>query len=247
VKAVSPRLDSLPPAQRALWPRLSAVGSDFVLYGGTALSFQVGGRVSVDFDFFTSEPLDNARLVGRFPFLLGAVLRQQAVDTATFVVGRGSDAVAISFFGALGFGRAGDPVRFADNGLFAAGLLDLAAQKVRVIQHRAEAKDYLDIQKLLAEGVSLEMALGAAQAVYPDFNPAVSLKALSYYGDVPRLPPDIQRDLRNAATRVRDIGRVKMRDKSLLPSVGSIAHNLEPGGSFERSRARERKGPELEI
>lgn len=201
----------------------------------------------MDFDFFSSVPLDHGHLAGRFPFLQGAILRQKAGDTATFVVGRGRDAVAISFFGALGFGRVGEPVRFGDNGLFAAGLIDLAAQKVRVIQQRAEAKDYLDIHKLLAEGVSLETALGAAQALYPDFNPAVSLKALSYYGDVSRLPPNIQRDLRDAATRVRDIARLQIRDKSLLPGTGSIAHNLDAPASLERSRTRERKDPELEI
>jgi hypothetical protein len=129
VNAVVPRLDVLLPAQRKLWPQLSAVGSEFVLYGGTALSLQVGGRTSVDFDFFTTEPLNYARLAKNLPFLRGASLRQQAVDTATFVVGSGSDAVAISFFGSMGFGRVGDPIRFADNGLYAAGLLDLAAQK----------------------------------------------------------------------------------------------------------------------
>lgn len=47
--SVIPRLDTLPPAQRGLWPQLSAMGTDFVLYGGTALALQVGGRESVDF------------------------------------------------------------------------------------------------------------------------------------------------------------------------------------------------------
>lgn len=168
MNAVRPRLETLPPAQQILWPKLSVIGSDFVLYGGTALSLQVGGRTSVDFDFFTLRPIDHDRLAKQFPFLQGARLQQRAVDTATFVIGEGSGTVEMSFFGGLDFGRVSEPVCFADNGICAGGLLDLAAQKIKVIQQRAQAKDYQDIHKLLSEGITLEMALGAAQALFPN-------------------------------------------------------------------------------
>ena len=164
-------------------------------------------------------------------------MRRRAVDTATFLIGTGSDAVAISFFGSLGFGRVSDPIRFVDNGLFAAGLFDLAAQKMTVIQQRAQAKDYLDIHKLLSEGVSLEIALGAARALYPEFNPNISLKALSFYGDVSGLSQDTQRDLRVAASRVRDIATIQLRDSSILPILGSIALDPEIGDSLEPDRS----------
>jgi Nucleotidyl transferase AbiEii toxin, Type IV TA system len=246
VNPVVPRLEVLPTPQRILWPKLSAVGPEFVLYGGTALSLQLGGRTSVDFDFFTAEPLNHVQLPKRFPFLKGAVPQQQSVDTATFLVGSGGDTVAISFFGSLGFGRVSEPIRFADNGLFAAGLLDLAAQKVRVIQQRAEAKDYLDIHKILSEGITLEMALGAAQALYPDFNPIISLKALSYYGDVLGLPDDMQQDLRIAASRVRGIAQIQRQNDSLLPGADSIGLAQEIGDTFEPVRQIEKGDRELE-
>jgi len=219
VNSLRPRLEVLPPAQRALWPRLSEVASDFILYGGTALSLQVGGRTSIDFDLFSDRPLDHEHLVKRFSFLQDGKLRKQARDTAIFVVGTGSEAVSISFFGDLKFGRVSEPVRFIDNGLFAAGLLDLAAQKMKVIQQRAEVKDYLDIRRLLSEGITLEMALGAAQALYPEFNAAISLKALSYFGDVSRLAPEIQRDLRMTASRVRAIAPIARQSPNLRPNV----------------------------
>ena len=47
-----PRLDILPPAQRALWTRLASLPADAVLYGGTALALRLGHRTSMDFDFF---------------------------------------------------------------------------------------------------------------------------------------------------------------------------------------------------
>jgi hypothetical protein len=46
-----PRLDALPPTQRALWPELAAVPHRYVLYGGTALALRFAHRPSVDFDF----------------------------------------------------------------------------------------------------------------------------------------------------------------------------------------------------
>jgi Nucleotidyl transferase AbiEii toxin, Type IV TA system len=227
-----PRLETLPEAQRILWPQLSAVGTDFVLYGGTALSLQVGGRISVDFDFFSALSIEPDKLEKALPFLKGAELRQQARNTATFFVGKGRDSVAISFFGGLGFGRVSTPVQFSDNRVYAAGLLDLAAQKVKVIQSRATAKDYQDIHKLLSEGITLELALGAARALYPEFNPAISLKALSYFSDVPHLSADIQRDLKSAASRVREVTQVSKQCASLFPDLGPIARErqieLEP-------------------
>lgn len=52
----TPRLDVLPPAQQALWPRLrAAAGLGFVLYGGTAIALRLGHRASVDFDFFSAK------------------------------------------------------------------------------------------------------------------------------------------------------------------------------------------------
>lgn len=217
MNSVVPRLETLPNAQRTLWPQLSAIGSDFVLYGGTALSLQLGGRISVDFDFFTTHPLEISQMMKQMPFLKGAMLQQRAGNTATFLIGRGEESVAISFFGGLTFGRVSDPILFSDNGVYAAALLDLAAQKIKVIQQRAEAKDYLDIHKLLSDGISLEEAMGAARALYPEFNPAVSLKALSYFNDVANLPADIQRDLCSAASRVHEIAQISKQDDSLLP------------------------------
>lgn len=230
-----PHLEILPPAQRALWPQLSAAGADFVLYRGTALSLQLGGRTSFDCDLFTADPLRLDRLANLFPFLKSARLQQQARDTATFVAGTGSDAVAISFFGGLNLGRVSEPVQFPDNGLYAAGLLDLEAQKIKAIQQRAEVKDYLDIHKLLSAGIALEVALGAAQALYPEFNAVISLKALSYFGDVQRLPNDIQRDLRVAASTIRDFQKVPKLSLSLAPDLGISG------------RLPSRDEPELEI
>jgi hypothetical protein len=177
---MKPRLDILPSHQRRLWDELSQVPEHFVLYGGTAIALRLATRQSIDFDFFTERPLTADGLVRDLPFLSGARLLQAEPNTATFSVRREAE-IKVSFFGSLSFGRVGLPERCDDNGLWIASLPDLAAQKMKVILTRAEAKDYLDIHALIQAGITLPMALGAAKALYPEFNPLISLKALTYY------------------------------------------------------------------
>ncbi len=200
----TPRLDVLPPAQRRLWDECGrGVPPSFVLYGGTALALRTGSRKSEDFDFFSNEPLDAHSLRTALPFLADAELIQAAPSTATYLVDR-SGRVKVSFFGGLSLGRVGELSVCDDTGVHVASLLDLAAQKVRVVQVRAERKDYLDLATLLAHGISLPTALGAAQALYSDFAPLITLKALSYFddGDLGALPDEIKQTLSDAAAAV---------------------------------------------
>jgi hypothetical protein len=228
MKTVTPRLETLPQSQKNLWPQLGSVGNYFVLYGGTALSLQLGGRQSIDFDFFAPETVDPESLSKRLPFLKGASLLQRGNSTATFSVDC-PEPVKISFFGRLDFGRVDEPLCFSDNGVFVSGLLDLAAQKVNVVQQRAEQKDYLDVCTLLRHGITLERALGAAQSLYPEFNPMVTLKALTVFkdGDLGTLDESSRTQLIAAVSKVRDVPLVPKLGKSLLPGTPVPSWSLE--------------------
>ena len=72
-----------------------------------------------------------------------------------------------------------------DNGVRIASLIDLAGMKTAVVQQRAEAKDYLDLHALINQEVAdLPTALAAASRIFPDsFQPQLTLKALTYFGD----------------------------------------------------------------
>jgi hypothetical protein len=204
---MKPKLEILPAQQRRLWPDLSQLASHFVLYGGTAIALRLGGRESVDFDFFTNRPVSSEVLIRRYPLLLkDAELIQSEPNTATFTVRRDGE-IKVSFFGGLTLGCVGEPDRCEDNGLLIASLLDLAAQKMKVILVRAEAKDYLDIYTLLNAGVSLSDALGATKALYPDFNPMLSLKALTYFGEpaLASVPKEVREVLTAESAKVESI------------------------------------------
>lgn len=222
-----PHLEILPPAQRRLWPELAQVPREFVLYGGTALALQLGHRKSLDFDFFGTRAFDASKLESHIEFLAGARAVQREKNTLTVIVDRGGR-VKVSFFGVPNLPRLEPPRIAADNGLQIASLLDLAATKASVVQLRAEARDYLDIDALLTSGkIDLPTALVAAQGLYgASFNPEVTLKALSYFDDG---------DLRSIS------GEIKSR---LVAAARSV--DLEHLPELDHARSIEDRGYELE-
>jgi hypothetical protein len=215
MKPFQPHLEILPKAQRKLWNELSEVPREFVLYGGTALALHLGHRNSVDFDFFGSRRLDIAKIERDIPFLKGADIIQREKNTLSAIVDRGGP-VKVSFFGVPNLPRLSPPLVAEDNGLGVASLLDLAGTKASVVQMRAEAKDYIDIDALMATGkVDLPRALSAAQKLYGStFNPQITLKALSFFddGDLRQLPDEMKLRLVTAARNV---------DLDHLPSLDS--------------------------
>ena len=170
---LQPRVDMLPPAQQRLWPELEGTPQEFVLYGGTALALRLGHRRSEDFDFFSSAPVDSTRLLRAVPYLAGAEVLQRSPDTLTCLVDRGGP-VRVSFFGGLTLRRVADPETLAAPAIAIASLLDLAATKAEVVQARAAAKDYLDLDALVHRaGVSAaRCAGGGRRGVRPGIQPA---------------------------------------------------------------------------
>jgi hypothetical protein len=97
--------------------------------------------------------------------------------------------------------------------------IDLSATKIKVIQNRAEIKDYIDIAELL-KYFSLEQMLANAMAVFGiEFNPLLSLKALTFYqdGNLPQLNEKIKQLLLKAANQV---------NLSKLPTINIEANRL---------------------
>jgi hypothetical protein len=197
------RIDTLPAAQRRFWeqdaPRLPA---HWVLYGGTGIAVQLGHRSSVDFDFFSSEPLDRTALRRSCAAVREAKTIQDEPDTLSVIAEIGGDPVKISFFGGIGFGRVGDPV--ADGGRLIASLLDLFGTKLATITQRIESRDYLDIAALLRAGLDINQGVGALLALYGNQASGLqSVKTMVWFedGDLDSaLPADIKEDLRRAAS-----------------------------------------------
>jgi len=225
-----PRLDILPESQRRLWPELDAIPSEFVLYGGTGLALQLGHRVSEDFDFFSSSNFDPDRLRSRLPFFRNLdptdsdTWVQRKPDNLEAFVNRGG-LVKLAFFGGLDtLQRVEDPRRAIGSRVQVASLVDLAGMKMRVIQVRANWKDYVDIHALVSYGIDVPTGLAAAKAIDRSFDVAISIRALQFYGDgtLDRVPVAIQRDLTRLAQKV-DLAKLP----TLHPRRGLTPEGLE--------------------
>lgn len=145
-----------------------------------------------------------AELEAQIPWLADTQRIQSAPNTLTCLAGSG-ESIKISFFGNLRLGRVGEPEQPVGSEVWVASLLDLAATKIKVVQDRAETKDYVDVAAILEHGVTLSMALGAAVAIYGStFNPMLSLKALSFFddGDLPTLDQSVRNRLLEAVRAV---------------------------------------------
>ena len=93
---------------------------------------------------FSNERIDPMSLLSVLNYLRNARVEQRGDNTLTVFVDRGG-LVKISFFGDLQMAHVKDPDAASSNGLHVASLLDLTATKLKTIQQRAEAKDFVDI------------------------------------------------------------------------------------------------------
>jgi Nucleotidyl transferase AbiEii toxin, Type IV TA system len=136
----------------------------FRLVGGTALSLDLGHRMSVDADFFTNEPFDQAEATQ----ILGKTL-------SNFIMLKSS---------AHGFAAASQGVKIdmytwgvpfllpvvEIDGIRKADIRDIAALKLEAIIQRKEEKDFRDVHALL-QHFSLAELIAFFKDRYPHQNP----------------------------------------------------------------------------
>lgn len=201
----APILDILEPPQRKLWDELGEVPCQFVLCGGTAVALQLGHRSSIDFDFVAPDAFDPDEMLEKIAFLRDSKISQKSANTLTCIVERGAP-VMVSFFGTPSVQLLEPPHVAQGNHMRIASLLDLSGMKAAVVQKRAEAKDYIDLDAIIENTeIDLPTALSAARELYGSaFNPELTLKSLSYFGDgsLPTLSNEVRERLTRAVTGV---------------------------------------------
>jgi hypothetical protein len=129
----------------------------------------------------------------------------QRENTLSCEIGAGKEAAKISFFGGLSLGQVEAPDRVESNGIAVASLTDIFGMKCATIPQRNEAKDYLDIHTLITHGMmDLARGLASARAIYGrQYNPVMTLQALSYFDDLPDpLPEKTKKELTEAVKSV---------------------------------------------
>jgi hypothetical protein len=179
---------------------------EFVLVGGTALSLQVGHRISIDIDLFTDKPFDS-KTVATYLSKNYQTENIRSLKNGIFCF---IDDVKVDIMshqypwvGAFIFE---ERVRMV-------GLEDIAAMKLNaIVQSGSRLKDFVDVYVLLNH-LSFNQMYSAYEKKYPDANKAVVQNALMYHADIK--PTKI--DYVNEVLRFEVIGR-RLSDSVLNPS-----------------------------
>lgn len=148
---------------------------DYVLVGGTSLALQIGHRISIDLDLFTSEDIDvslileqiiefgDIKIINQGPKILNLFIDEIKVDFVSY---------------RYGFQ---EPPQLLD-GLKLASISDIAAMKLAAIAGRGSRKDFIDLYFILEE-YSLPEIFAFYEAKYPDGSNFMVYKSLLYFED----------------------------------------------------------------
>jgi hypothetical protein len=161
------------------------VFSNFYLAGGTALALQIGHRQSVDFDFFSNEPISKdlfARLKAIFSGATITILVNN-IDELTVLV----DNIKITFL-KYPFATILDLVTY--KGIKMLCVKEIAVTKAYTIGRRGSLKDYIDLYFImLDEHSSLNEIIELAEKKYDsEFNTRLFMEQLLYIEDIEEDP-----------------------------------------------------------
>jgi len=151
--------------------------SDFFLVGGTALSLQIGHRISIDIDLFSLNPFDENKMLAylesarnmQLDYLDKHTIKGQIAQTKIDLITHSYPLV--KQFELL-------------DGIRLASLEDIAAMKLNaIVGNGTRLKDFIDIAFMSCH-LPLKAMMDAYEYKYSSRNPFLTLKALSYHKDI---------------------------------------------------------------
>ncbi|MBX2944980.1 MAG: nucleotidyl transferase AbiEii/AbiGii toxin family protein [Cyclobacteriaceae bacterium] len=160
---------------------------DFYLVGGTALALQIGHRNSIDIDLFSRETFNSNQFIGQLQAKFTLEVTFEATNTLlTFI-----EHIKVDFI-THNYPLINPPKE--EEGIRFLSLPDIAAMKLNAISNSGKRlKDFIDIYFLL-EHFSMSEMIEFYTIKYPNFNPLIALRAVSYFDDIdpsvdpPKLP-----------------------------------------------------------
>ncbi len=147
------------------------------LAGGTALSLQIGHRISVDLDFFTQEEFNENELSTKLAYQPEFVQEGTAKWTVWGEIGETKFSIFYYKYPLL-------EKNVSFEGLQLASLADIAAMKIHAIEDRGTRRDFVDVY-FLSKTYTLEDMLGFYQKKYGvlENHLYTILRSLDYFED----------------------------------------------------------------
>jgi hypothetical protein len=157
--------NTIAPVMRSVWQGFSSSGiaAEFYLAGGTALSLQLGHRLSVDLDFFSQTQSDVPALIEPLRHALkdfSPVLADRSWGNLVFL----ADNVRVGFYG-YGYNLVKPLLKIDDFSL--ASMEDIGLMKLDALLSRASRKDFHDLYEL-CKRIELRELLKLAPQKFPD-------------------------------------------------------------------------------
>lgn len=156
----------------------SPLFEEFRLVGGTALSLQLGNRISIDIDLFTDVPYGSidfkeidAFLINHFAYVFGVSDMPVAMGKSYRVGNDENDAVKLDFYYTDEF--IFDPLIV--DGVRMATKEEILAMKLDVVQRGGRKKDFWDLHELM-DLYSFDEMLAFHQKRYPYTHDATIIK-----------------------------------------------------------------------
>lgn len=161
---------------------------DYRLVGGTALSLQMGHRISVDLDFFGLPKFDlrnfelemkqsfEVDIFRRTKFIQQMNINNVKVDIVEYPYQWIDEIIET------------DRIRMASD-------KDIAAMKINAITNRGSKKDFVDLYALLKK-YTYEEIMSFYLSKYPDGNKMLAIRSLNYFDDADNQDVEILWDVR---------------------------------------------------
>ena len=169
-------------------PILNELPAQTYLAGGTAVALHLGHRLSVDFDFFTSEEIDSLHWHRQLQIAFGPAFMVSAakIEKNTLVLNLNNPGFSLFSYP---YPLLNQPVHDPGFPLPVASLLDLACMKLIAINQRGACKDFIDL-KFIIEKTAYSMS-DLLSAVGRKYNVGEEMffqikKSLVYFDDAER-------------------------------------------------------------
>lgn len=161
---------------------ISGIGQ-FYLAGGTALSLQIGHRISQDLDFFSAQEFDESMFTQELSVIGRFQMEKNARQT---IIGILND-TKISF---LGYNYPLIAPLKNDSNINIADIIDIACMKIDAISNRGAKRDFIDVYFIIQEFFPLKNILEYFNKKYASLNYNVMhvKKSLVYFEDADNEP-----------------------------------------------------------
>ncbi len=192
--------DILDKNRKKVLPLLKNFKDEFYLAGGTALALQIGHRDSIDFDFFTQNDIDTAKLFEKIKSVFQdfKILKiQEENNTLTVLI---DENIKISFF-TYKYKLINNFIN--EENLKLASVEDIALMKLSAILSRATIKDYIDLYFILKK-YELNDLLKKSKEKFPDIDTNLILKSLVYFKDIENEPINFKGDNKISFEKVKE-------------------------------------------